>query len=94
MTVGIWQSAWGNLETKYWREVISDGVQLRRKAQVKWVNLMAGHQKPKENMAELMAKPITKNITKPTDVTIKSFVCEEEYLEVNSEGNRKPVQSS
>ena len=29
---------WGNLETKYWGEMIGDGVQLRGKAQVKWVN--------------------------------------------------------
>ena len=39
-TVRIWPRARENLETKYWREVISDGVQLRGKAQVKWVTLM------------------------------------------------------
>jgi len=34
---------WGNLETKYWGEVIGDGVQLRTK-RVTWMNLMTGQE--------------------------------------------------
>ena len=43
MMVRIFALAWGNLETKYWGELIGDGVQLRKK-QVTWTNLMTGQE--------------------------------------------------
>ena len=55
-----WQWGSGNVHEETWKlNTEGDGVQLREKAQVKWVNLMAGQEKLRKIWQKLKAKPGT-----------------------------------